>query len=361
MSIKTAELKKLYEADPASFPINIRKVFGVQESAEFSATLDPQAAKDLNNLGPAKMARDWYGEKYRDFLERHLAGNPHAFVRHVQEADGGSVGAGMMTPINLWTAGVLGLYDAKVLEGYNLPQFKFRELSTQVPTVVPGGHKHIRAAYDGSKPIKALAELEPAPSFGATAAWIWTQAIETHQAQTSLTMEAMLSDITGGLQESAMKVGEATAFVENDRFFDVFYGRLNTYCYNGATNVPNCDTYQNTAANGFLAAGSVAPFNFKNSLTGTGYLLNDHLSLQQAWILLNQNYDPATGWRFVPDRSLKLVVAPDLLLQARKIKNQIVGMAAAGHRGRHAGNQPERNGRNVPRGGHRPGNGIARL
>lgn len=349
MAIKTHEIKKLYELSPADFPKNLKKVFGVQESvvdygdegAIVKRTLDPTAASDLNNIGPAKMARDFIGPKYYDVLGRHLSGNPNAFVRRVQEADGGSISASLLTPINLWTAGVLGLYDAKVLEGYNLPEFKFRELSTEAPTIVPGGHKHIRVAYDGSKPVKPLQELEPAPTVGAAPAWIWTQACETYQIQTSLTMEAMLSDISGTLQEAAMTVGKATGFRENDRFFDVFYGRVNTYCYNGVANIPNRDTYQAaSAANGFLATAAAAPFNYTNALTGAGYVLNDHLTLQQAWILLNQNYDPVTGWRFTPDRNLKLVVAPDYALLARKIKNQTGAWLRSGNIGGTVGTNP---------------------
>jgi hypothetical protein len=269
------------------------------------------------------------GENYKDMLEPHLKGNPNFFCKvRGQEAEGGPVTASLMTPINLWTAGVLGLYDAKVLEGYNLPEFAFRNLTTQVPTVVPGGHKHIRAGYDGTLPVKPLQELEAAPVVGAAPAWIWTQACETHQIQTALTMEAMLSDITGMLQSAAVTIGMATAKNENDRGADVVLGRTNTYCYNAASNIPNTDTYYAVgAANGLLAPAATpsaaAPVNFINAGTGTGYALTDHLVLNQAWLVLNQNFDPVTGWRFVPKANMKLVVGPDLLLQAEKIQKQL--------------------------------------
>ena len=338
MSIKTKEIKKLFEADPSHFDGNLQKVFGVQES-ETRRTIDPQAARDLNNLSPAKLARDFLGENYADQLVPHLKGNPSFFCRvRGMEAEGGPVTASLMSPINLWTAGVLGLYDAKVLEGYNLPEFAFRQLTREVPTVVPGGHKHIRAAYDGTLPTKALQERESAPVVGAAPAWIWTQSCETHQIQTSLTMEAMLSDITGMLQSAAVTVGKATAKNENDRGLDVIYGRTNTYCYNATSNIPNTDTYYAaSAANGLLAAAAAPsaanPINFINAGTGAAYALTDHLVLNQAWLTLNQNFDPVTGWRFVPKANLKLVVGPDLLLQAEKIKKQLGAWQRLGNLG----------------------------
>ena len=230
--------------------------------------------------------------------------------------------------------GLLGLYDAKVLEGYNLPEFAFRQLSTETSTIVPGGHKHIRAGYDGTKPVKALQERESAPMVGAAPAYIWTQSCETHQIQCSLTMEAMLSDITGVLQSTAITVGKATAFNENDRFFDVFWGRTNTYCYNSPDtvgNIPNADTYQfasGTTMGGYSATGS-APFNYVNGVAALP--LVDHLTLNTGWLTLNQNYDPVTGWRFTPGKNLKLVVGPDLLVQAKKIKNQISAFQRLGY------------------------------
>ena len=331
MSIKTSNIKKLWEVDPANFSKNLKDAFGVQEDMhQKTRTIDRQAAKDLDNVSPAKFARDWLGENYYDTLSPQLLGNPNFFCR-VQESDGSPISASLMTPINLWTAGVLGLYEAKVLEGYNLPKFAFRELSIQAPTSVPGGHKHIRPSYDGSKPVKPLAELETAPSVGATPAWIWTQECHTHQLQTAITLEAMLSSVSGDLQTKAMTLGEATAFNENDRFFDHFYGRINTYCYNGVTNIPNTDTYQcATAQDGYLATGTSAPNNFVNMLQSNTYLLTDANSLQAAWIQLNSNYDPGTGWRFVPDPSLKLVVSPDLVPQARKIKGQLSSFVRQG-------------------------------
>ena len=332
--IRTKEIKKLWEADPKTFGTNLRKVYGIQES-DTRPSIDAQAAQDLNNLSPVKMARDFFGSDYSDYVRNYLEGNSHPFHRsRFQEMDGAPVTGSLMSPINLWTQGVLGIYDAKVLDGYNLPEFAFRELTTEVPTLVPGGHKHIRASYDGSLPTEALQENQPAPAVGQTPAWIWTQSIETHQVQMSLTMESVLSDITGQLQEKAITVGRATAFNENNRGFDVITGRVNTYCYNGVTNIPNCDTYlASSAGNGLLATGKSAPFNFINALTGSSNVLVDHLSLQNAWIQLNQNYDPGTGWRFIPDKKLKLVVAPDLIPQARKIKGQIGSWMRAGNLG----------------------------
>jgi hypothetical protein len=334
MAIKTSAIKKLWEADPTNFKTNLKEAFGVKESYGGTETIDPQASRDLDNLTTAGMARDFIGEDYQNILggkNGRLLNDPFFFSR-ITESEGGPITASLMTPINLFSAGVLGLYEAKVLAGYNLPQFAFRELSIQAPTSVPGGHKHIRPSYSGEKPVKALAELESATSAGATAAWIWTQSTETHQHLTSITLEGMLSSISGDLQEKAMTIGMAAAFNENDRFFDRFYGRVNEYCYNGATNIPNCDTYLASAAgDGYLASGGAAPFNFTNLLQGSAnYKLTDTNSLQAAWILLNQNYDPGTGWRFVPDKNLKLVVAPDYIPMARKIKGQLASQIRQG-------------------------------
>ena len=334
MAIKTSAIKKLWEADPQHFRTHLKDAFGIKENFEQKTrTIDPVAAQDLNNISPAQFARDFLGEGYYDELAPRLLNDPNFFCTgRIMESEGAPITASLLSPINLWTAGVLGIYEAKVLEGYNLPQFAFRELSVQVPTSVPGGHKHIRPSYTGDKPTKPLAELEAAPEVGLTPAWIWTQECHTHQEQTAITLEAMLSSVNGDLQTKAMTLGTATGFNENDRFFDVFYGRTNTYCYNGQTNIPNGDTYQfSGATDGYAAAGAVAPFNYTNGLGGSAsYILTDTNSLQAAWIQLNQNYDPGTGWRFVPDRKLKLVVSPDYLPMARKIKGQLSSQVRQG-------------------------------
>lgn len=314
--INVLELRKALEATmvegdrPLTSRQKINKIFDVKESwqgntLKASSKLDPAAVADLNNLSPAKLARDLLGPNYYTDIGNAVA-NPNHWC--VAEA-AGSISAQLMQPIDLWSSTVLGMFGLKVLAAYQYAPVIFKDLCTEESTNIPAGHKRIRAAYDGSKPVGPLAEGQPADEVGAKPAWVWSPHTETYQLACSMTLEGMLSEAAAGQFESAAKtVGEAIARNENDRGIDIAFGRQNTYCYNSETPDPVANTYQTSKG--------TAPLDFINS--GTTVLATAD-SLNTAFDILSQNTDPVTGWRLGYDRAIDLWVHPGHYMSAAQI------------------------------------------
>jgi len=322
--INVQELRKALETQlcdngrPLTIKQKINKIFDVKESVQGNtikkvSQLDPSAVSDLANLTPAKLARDLVGSNFFTDIGNALA-NPNHWA--VAEA-AGSVSAQLMQPIDLWSSTVLGMFGLKVLASYQYAPLIYKQLATEESTNIPAGHKHIRAAYDGSTPGGPLAELETAPEVGIKPSWIWSPHTETYQHAISMTLEGMLSEAAAGQFESACQtVGEAIARNENDRGIDVAFGRVNTYCYNSETPDPVADTFKTSAG--------AAPLDYVNSGTAVLSTADD---LNTAFDILSRNRDPVTGWRLGFDRvGLELWVHPLYTMSAAQIVHSISAM-----------------------------------
>ena len=234
----------------------------------YGKKIDRQAAKDLDNIGPESYGRAILGSGFEEaaldawhdpsFWPRASRASKRLLTVRGQETDSTGETASMYEPINSWGAFTLGLYDLKILEGYTFAERLYERLCPTVPTMIRG-QKHILAEYDGTVNLKPVVEGQAADTVGGKPVWVWPQVCDEFQLQWTLTMEATMSDLSGGLGRRGQQVGEALAKSENYRAGQVYLGYDNKYCYNTVDNsTPSCNTFQAAAE-----AGS-QPFDFVN-------------------------------------------------------------------------------------------------
>ena len=299
--------------------------------------VDESSARDLNNIGPEAFGRSLMGatfteqaiDAHRDpgFWPRISRGMRRVSRKGVTEMDSTGDTASMYEPINTWGSFTLGLYDFKVLEGYDYAPKIYEKLCPTVPSLIHGGQKHLRGEYDGSLPQanKPLAEGQAADTVGGKPMWVWSQPMQEFQLQWTISMEATMSDLSGGLARRGTDVGQALAKLENYRMGQVFLGYNNTYCFNTPDNgSPSCNTFLDGTHGGWAAA---PPFNYVN-LFQTNPLI-DVDSLNTAYVNMLQLTDPARNWRMDLGKKFKLVVSPSLVFRAGEIVKAVTSYRAS--------------------------------
>ena len=348
MSMKINKVKQLLEntycedGKPLTVSQKIEKMFGIQEDTATCETergeivehvwrkrVDPQAAHDLDNLSPLAIGREMVGP---DFQSKALEAlyDPTFWptiksnmkrAKRLREEDSSGVTASMMEPVNTWGSFTLGLFDFKILEGYQFHEAIYEKLIPTRPTAIAGSQKHLQADYDGTVILDPVSEGQAAHTVGAKPAWVFTQPIEEHHSQYEIKMEALMSDLSGGLQKLATGVGEAVKKAENYRAARYYLGYNNQYCYNTKDNsTPSCNSFQSSAGS--------APFDFVNLYYSSA--LTDVASLNAAYLSMLQLTDPVRGWRINPGKRFKLVVTPDLVFTAGEIVKLITSYRATG-------------------------------
>jgi hypothetical protein len=247
----------------------------------------------------------------------------------VTEQDSTGETASMYEPINTWGSFTLGLYDFKVLEGYDFAPRIYEKLCPTVPSLIHGAQKHLRGEYDGSIPQvnKPLAEGQAADTVGGKPIWIWSQPMQEFQLQWTITMEATMSDLSGGLARRGTDVGQALAKLENYRMGQVFLGYTNTYCYNtNDSGTPSCNTFLDGTHGG---SATTPPFNYVNLFQGN--VLSDVSTLNTAYVRMLQLTDPARNWRMDFGKKFKLIVSPSLAFTAGEIIKMVASYRATGY------------------------------
>ena len=149
--------------------------------------------------------------------------------------------------------------------------------------------------------------------------------MQEFQLQWTISMEATMSDLSGGLARRGTDVGQALAKLENYRMGQVFLGYNNTYCFNTPDNgSPSCNTFLDGTHGGWAAA---PPFNYVNLFQGS--ILTDVDSLNLAYIQMMQLTDPARNWRMDLGKKFKLVVSPSLVFRAGEIVKAVTSYRAS--------------------------------
>lgn len=327
----TEQVATLPEVNPETGAVTrlVRHVYG--------KTIDRQAAKDLDNIGPEAFGREvlgsgfesaavdaWHDQGFWPRSQRILK-TVHRISGHEQDSTGDT--ASLYEPINTWGAFTLGLYDVKILEGYNYAERIYEKLCPTVPTLIRGAQKHILAEYDGTVSLKPVSEGQAADTVGGKPIWVWPQVCDEFQLQWTLTMEATMSDISGGLGRRGVQVGEALAKSENYRAGQVYLGYDNKYCFNTVDNsTPSCNTFLDGSANGGYSPSP--PFNFINLFFSSNLLDVD--SLNNAYISMLQLTDPARNWRMDLGKEFLLVVSPNIAFRAAEIVRLVSSFRATG-------------------------------
>ena len=301
---------------------------GVREmvSRRFSIA---ESRGDFNNIGPEAFGRELMGADYYHQVDRALEDpgffrkikamlqRPHKIGESVQ-ADTAS----LYEPINTWGSFVLGLFDHRILAGYDSAPRIFEKLIPTVPTMVHGAQKHTLHDYDGTLPsYDGLAELQEEDVARGAPYWVWSQQIKEFGLQYAITMEALKSDLDGGLGRRGEQIGVAMAKLENYRAGSHFMGYTNNFTANTKDmSTPSCNTFLAGTA-GVGGYQTAPPFNFVNLFYSNPLLSVD--SLVQAYVNMLQLQAPATNWRMDIGNEFYLVVPPVLYARALQIIHNI--------------------------------------
>ena len=191
---------------------------GVREmvSRRFSIA---ESRGDFDNIGPEAFGRELMGADFYHEVDRAL--EDPGFFRKIKATlnrprkIGESVQAdtaSLYEPINTWGSFVLGLFDHRILAGYDSAPRIFEKLIPTVPTMVHGAQKHTLHDYDGTLPsYDGLAELQEEDTARGAPYWVWSQQIKEFGLQYAISMEALTSDLDGGLGRRGEQFGIAMA------------------------------------------------------------------------------------------------------------------------------------------------------
>ena len=193
-----------------------------------------------------------------------------------------------------------------------------------MPTLDQGWQKHILSEYDGTVQLTPVVEGQAANTVGGKPIWVWPQVCDEFQLQWTITMEATMSDLSGGLGKRGEQVGEALAKSENYCAASTFLGYDNKYCFNTQDNsTPSCNTFLDGTHGGWTSA---APFNFTNLFYSTNLIDVD--SLNNAYIAMLQLTDPARNWRMDMGKEFILLVSPNIMFRAAEILRLVTSLRA---------------------------------
>ena len=299
---------------------------GVQEMV-VNRRLVAESRGDFDSLGAEAFGRELMGNSF--YAEVDAALQDATFWQRCRASMKRRIGesvqadtASLYSPINVWGSYALGLLYRQILQGYDSAPRVFEKLIPDVPTMVHGGVKHVLHSYDGTLPsYDGLTELQEEDTARGVPAWVWSQDQKEFGLQYAITMEALKSDLDGGLGRHAEEIGIALAKLENYRGGSTYLGYRNEYCFNTQDNsTPSCNTFLSSSdtGTGYTAA---APFNYVNKFYSTPLMSVD--TLDQAYIQMLQLQSPVTGWRMDVGNSFRLVVSPTLYMRALQLVHSI--------------------------------------
>jgi len=284
---------------------------------------------EFDNIGPEAFGRELMGNGFYRAVDKALE-DPGFFHRikslmNKPKRIGESVQAdtaSLYEPINTWGSFVLGLFDHKVLAGYDSAPRIFEKLIPTLPTMIHGAQKHTLHDYDGTLPsYDGLAELQEEETARGAPYWIWSQQIKEFGLQHAITMEALKSDLDGGLGKRGEQVGVAMAKLENYRAGSLFMGYDNKFNANGENMAAiSCNTFLSAADTG-TGYSTNPPFNYVNKFYSSPLLTVD--SLVQAYVNMLQLQAPVTNWRLDVGNEFYLVVPPTLYARALQIIHNV--------------------------------------
>jgi hypothetical protein len=192
-----------------------------------------------------------------------------------------------------------------------------------VPALIHGAQKHTLHDYDGTLPsYESLVELQEEDTARGTPLWVWSQPINEAGLQYNVTMEAIKSDLDGGLGRRGEQIGMAIAKRENYRAGSTFMGYNNKYYMNAKQIGGNasCNTFLSSADTG-TGYQSTPPFNYENKFYSNPLLTVD--SLATAYIRMLQLQSPGTNWRMDVGDKFVLLVSPTMYMRALQIVHSL--------------------------------------
>lgn len=179
---------------------------------------------DLAMLTEAMLGREW-----KSILHLGSSGDQFPVRRWLSEANSAPIGPSNFVTVNAWSNVVAGLVQAKMLEGYETPEYDIRGLFPSENATVWAGEKLIDI-LGPQQPADEIAPGEPHPDLPMEAMWIQAATLRKYGFKIQVTKESAWADITGGkLLQRAKTGGETLAYRENELAMDVLMGTVNNF------------------------------------------------------------------------------------------------------------------------------------
>lgn len=234
-----------------------------------------------------RMAEAFIGHNWHDVLENRMT--------RVQESSE-AVSASLFTAIT----GQLLVNEIK--EKYQLASFIGDQLATTVPVTNGNlGTQKVPYLSDVRDLGEKLEEGEPYPQTQFAGQYITYPGVEKHGRICAVSMEAIYSDLTTQILDSARSVGTYLGLTREYKILQVVLGVTNNHSWNG------------TSYNTYLTTGS-----WVNTLAT--YSLTDWTSINSLEQLFVNMVDPVTGYPILIEPK-QMLVMPALKYQARSIVN----------------------------------------
>lgn len=295
MISKTA-LKRMVETrTPMGAATDLRHALGLCDAKgqkyqdAYGRPIVKEAAIRPDEFSIRAMFESFLGEQA---LENGLNGRPL-----FETAGVGAVQPSQFVNVSAFTLAVGGLFEFKILEAFNSPEFIGDRLGSIEPTSVMGGTKDIGVANFGDL-AKQRKPGDPVSMFGLEERWIETPETVEYSGGIEVTFEAAASDITSQLLTRASSVGKAIALRKEYRQIDNLLGITNTYKYKGTS----YNTYQ-------------ASTPYINTFANT---LNDWNDINDILVAFTMMRDAETNQPIMVTPT-DMLVMPKKLLTARKI------------------------------------------
>jgi hypothetical protein len=152
--------------------------------------------------------------------------------RWVQEEAAAPVGPSHLANVGAWTAGVGGLVQGSILEGYETTDFDLVDLfPVRNPAVMfwNGGERY-PAIIGPSRPAPKFGPGQQHPDARLDAMWVEPGALAKYGHKLLVTKEAAFVDITGGrVLQAARDLGMGLRYRENELCLDVVTGATNNF------------------------------------------------------------------------------------------------------------------------------------
>jgi len=234
-----------------------------------------------------RMAEAFIGHQWQSVLENRLS--------RVQESSE-AVSASLFTAIT----GQLLVNEIK--EKYQLASFIGDQLATTIPVTNGNlGTQKVPYLSDVRDIGEKLEEGEPYPQTQFAGQYITYPGIEKHGRICAVSMEAIYSDLTTQILDSARSVGTYLALTKEYKILQVVLGVTNNHSWNG------------TSYNTYLTTGA-----WVNKITS--YSLTDWTTINSLEQLFVNMVDPVTGYPILIEPK-QMLVMPALKYQARSIVN----------------------------------------
>ena len=234
-----------------------------------------------------RMAEAFMGHNWTSVLENRLG--------RVQESSE-AVSASLFTAIT----GQLLVNEIK--EKFKLASFIGDSLATTIPVTNGNlGTQKVPYLSDVRDIGERLEEGEPYPQTQFAGQYITYPGVEKHGRICAVTMEAIYSDLTTQILDSARSVGTYLALTKEYKILQVILGVTNNHSWNG------------TSYNTYLTTGA-----WINKLTS--FSLTDWTSINSLEQLFVNMVDPVTGYPILVEPK-QMLVMPALKYQARSVIN----------------------------------------